>query len=158
MPIRNEWLEGIWDNAQTQKGVGLVLWIPSFVLLRWPLGRLGMAEEVVGAYGALMALVAAAMAIAIMQLIERLLFGHREKGKLATWLKVVVGLGLVAAIALAVWVGREGYRSDHPKAIARDPVFEKLKSDPDVQRGMAAMEDIQRLKAEREKKAAATKP
>jgi hypothetical protein len=154
MPVKNVWLRGIWRNEQFQKALAFALWILSFVLLRWLFVRLGMAEGVVGAFGALLALAAAGVAILLLLLLDRLILGRREEGKVATWLKVVTALGLAAAVVLAVWSAREGYRFDHPSPAAADPVVERLQHDPDVLRGMEAMRDLEKLKAAREKGAA----
>ena len=62
MPIKNEWIEGIWDSHQVQLGLGFLFWLPSFVLLQWLFARFGIGEETVSAFGALMALVAAGIA------------------------------------------------------------------------------------------------
>ncbi|HWE94231.1 MAG TPA: hypothetical protein VG269_09730 [Tepidisphaeraceae bacterium] len=156
MPVKNKWLEGIWDGHPFQKLLFFALWIPTLVLLRWFCGKVGIAGDVVGAFGVLMALAASGIAIVLMLLLDRLIFGPRERGKLPTWLKVVTALGLGAAVALAIWTGTEHYRSEHPTPVAANPDLEKLQHDPDVLKGMAAIRDMQKLKAEREQGPATT--
>jgi hypothetical protein len=114
MPIQNEYVRSAWDGVR--EGLGLILAIAIFLLVRLICKWLGIEEDVVGAFGALTMLASAGIGFAIIIGVERLLFGREVEGRLAPWLKIVLFVGLTAAVVLAIWGGVDAYRGNHAAA------------------------------------------
>ena len=107
MPIESEAAYSLWKSCY--KPIGLVVCILCFVAVRATAGLLGFAEFF-RAFGIFFMLISVLLSFAIMELAERLIFGARVKGPLATWLKVMLAVAGVLGFAMAIFQGIDNLR------------------------------------------------
>jgi hypothetical protein len=103
----------IFERYPLHKLITFLIWLPMFLLVRFVAGLI-TTPDWVSSFGVFEALLAAVLAIVIVQIGRRVVVGPEEEGHWSPGFLALLGVCGVGFMALSVWVGMFMHHADYP--------------------------------------------